>query len=125
MSNGMLSWQVPRQLPWRLQRIKLAIAEYQIRLLSRGQLWDASSGMFTKGIPVVIFRRQLLLALAEWLCANHAADERAKRIVEDLHLFILPSMNPDGFERRQRANAHHVRDQTPTLSRHSSATECL
>ncbi|EIE24879.1 hypothetical protein COCSUDRAFT_14223 [Coccomyxa subellipsoidea C-169] len=52
--------------------------------------------------------RQLLLALAEWLCANHAADERAKRTVEDLHLFILPSMNPDGFERRQRANAHLV-----------------
>ncbi|CAL8464154.1 g3689 [Coccomyxa elongata] len=52
--------------------------------------------------------RQLLLALAEWLCANHAADERAKRIVEDMHLFILPSMNPDGFERRQRGNARQV-----------------
>ncbi len=52
--------------------------------------------------------RQLLLALAEWLCANHAADERAKRVVEDMHLFILPSMNPDGFERRQRGNARQV-----------------
>lgn len=52
--------------------------------------------------------RQLLLALAEWLCANQAADTRAARIVADMHLFILPSMNPDGFERRQRGNARQV-----------------
>ncbi|KAK9918404.1 hypothetical protein WJX75_003872 [Coccomyxa subellipsoidea] len=52
--------------------------------------------------------RQLLLAVAEWLCANHATDERAKRIVEEMHLFLLPTMNPDGFERRQRPNARHV-----------------
>jgi carboxypeptidase D len=47
--------------------------------------------------------------VAEWLCANHATDERAKRIVEEMHLFLLPTMNPDGFERRQRPNARHVR----------------
>lgn len=49
--------------------------------------------------------RQLLVALAEWLCANHRRDARAGRIVADMHLHILPTMNPDGFERRERGNA--------------------
>lgn len=53
--------------------------------------------------------RQLLLALAEWLCAEHARDARAARLVQDMHLFLMPSMNPDGFEARSRGNARRVR----------------
>ena len=49
-------------------------------------------------------RRQLLLALAEWLCDHRETDERARNIVEGMHLFLLPTMNPDGFERHQRGN---------------------
>lgn len=41
-------------------------------------------------------RRQLLVALAEWLCAHHRRDARAGRIVADMHLHLLPTMNPDG-----------------------------
>ena len=52
-----------------------------------------------------VYYRQLLVALAEWLCANHRRDARAGRIVADMHLHILPTMNPDGFERRDRGNA--------------------
>lgn len=52
--------------------------------------------------------RQLLLGLAEWLCEHHETDSLARRIVDGMHLFILPSMNPDGFEKRQRGNAHQV-----------------
>ena len=50
-------------------------------------------------------RRQLLLALAEWLCANWEEDELAGAVVRGLHLHLLPSMNPDGFALGRRANA--------------------
>ena len=48
--------------------------------------------------------RVLGLALAEWLCANYRAEPRARRIVSSMHLWIVPAMNPDGFERRTREN---------------------
>ena len=32
--------------------------------------------------------RQLLLTLAEWLCANYPRDPLAKRIIEEMHLFM-------------------------------------
>lgn len=50
--------------------------------------------------------RALTLALAEWLCANHRSDPRAKRIVNSMHLWLVPSMNPDGFDARTRGNAN-------------------
>ena len=37
------------------------------------------------------------MALAEWLCAHHRRDARAGRIVADMHLHLLPTMNPDGW----------------------------
>lgn len=49
-------------------------------------------------------RRVLALALAEWLCANHETDSKASRLVKDLHLFLMPTMNPDGFAAKTREN---------------------
>jgi hypothetical protein len=46
----------------------------------------------------------LLPMLAEWLCANNGKDERATRLVRDVHLFLVPTMNPDGFANRWRGN---------------------
>ncbi len=54
------------------------------------------------------FCRQLLLALAEWLCDHRETDERARNIVEGMHLFLVPTMNPDGFERHQRGNLNQA-----------------
>ena len=51
---------------------------------------------------------RLLLALAEWLCEHRETDERAKRVVDGMQLFLLPSINPDGFERHQRGNGRRV-----------------
>ena len=48
--------------------------------------------------------RVLQLALAEWLCAHWKTDARAKRIVEGMKLYLLPTMNPDGFAAKQRGN---------------------
>ena len=56
-------------------------------------------------LPTPLARRQLLVALAEWLCAHRRRDARAGRLVADVHLHILPSMNPDGYESRSRGNA--------------------
>jgi carboxypeptidase D len=46
----------------------------------------------------------LLPMMAEWLCANNGKDERATRLVRDTHLFLVPTMNPDGFANRWRGN---------------------
>jgi carboxypeptidase D len=34
--------------------------------------------------------------------------ERVQRIVEDLHLYMLLAMNPDGFESKSRTNANRI-----------------
>jgi hypothetical protein len=54
--------------------------------------------------------RALLPLLAEWLCDNYQTDERATRIVRDMHLFIMPTMNPDGFTRSQRYSGQGYTD---------------
>ncbi|GMH44695.1 hypothetical protein BSKO_12647 [Bryopsis sp. KO-2023] len=51
--------------------------------------------------------RQLLMGLARWLCNNYPADPKAKQIVEEMHMFLLPTMNPDGFTLGQRRNANN------------------
>ncbi|XP_048604388.1 carboxypeptidase SOL1 isoform X2 [Brassica napus] len=52
--------------------------------------------------------RELLLRLANWICDNYEKDPLAKLIVENVHLHILPSLNPDGFSVRRRNNANNV-----------------
>ncbi|RVW37414.1 Carboxypeptidase SOL1 [Vitis vinifera] len=52
--------------------------------------------------------RELLLLLANWLCDNHMKDPLATLIIENVHLHILPSMNPDGFSLRRRGNANNI-----------------
>lgn len=52
--------------------------------------------------------RELLILLANWLCDNYMKDHLAKLIVENVHLHILPSMNPDGFALKRRGNANNV-----------------
>ena len=42
--------------------------------------------------------RQLVIYLAEYLLRNYGKDERATRLVNSTDIFIMPSMNPDGFE---------------------------
>ncbi|KAG6784010.1 hypothetical protein POTOM_009692 [Populus tomentosa] len=76
--------------------------------------------------------RELLLRLANWICDNYAKDSlvflfsfhcvsssknfelsaadylHARLIVENIHLHILPSMNPDGYFSRRRGNANNI-----------------
>lgn len=48
--------------------------------------------------------RQLLLKLASWLCNNYESNHKAKRIVDEMHLFLMPTMNPDGYKSWRREN---------------------
>lgn len=52
--------------------------------------------------------RQFLLALAEWLCASYPADPQAKRIIDDMHLVLVPTANPDGYTVMKRENSANV-----------------
>ncbi|KAI4366834.1 hypothetical protein MLD38_022651 [Melastoma candidum] len=52
--------------------------------------------------------RELLIILANWICDNYVRDPLAKFIVENVHLHILPTMNPDGFSLRKRGNANNI-----------------
>lgn len=49
--------------------------------------------------------RVFTLGLAEWLCKNYNKDATATKVVKDLHLWLMPSANPDGFDDKSRSNA--------------------
>lgn len=74
--------------------------------------WTALLCLFPPPLPQYIANmhgdetggRQLLLALAEWLCANPSAP-KAKQIIDGMHLWLLPTVNPDGYAARWRGNA--------------------
>lgn len=44
------------------------------------------------------------MRFALWLCDSYERDPRATRIVNEMHMFILPTMNPDGYKLRRREN---------------------
>ncbi|XP_060806567.1 carboxypeptidase D isoform X1 [Amyelois transitella] len=62
--------------------------------------------------------REMLLLLAKYLCQQYIiGDERVQRILNTTRVHLMPSMNPDGYERGKvgdysslqgRANAHGV-----------------
>ena len=54
--------------------------------------------------------REVLLALARYLLQNSERDPRITRIVAELDIHILPSLNPDGFENSTKGvcSGYHV-----------------
>ncbi|KAK4878716.1 hypothetical protein RN001_011222 [Aquatica leii] len=48
--------------------------------------------------------RQLVINLAEYLLHNYGIDDRVTRIVNSTDIFLMPSMNPDGFENSIEGN---------------------
>ena len=45
-----------------------------------------------------VISRQVLIYLIQFLCDSYATNSRVKQLVDSTNIFILPSMNPDGFE---------------------------
>lgn len=64
--------------------------------------------------------RQLMVYLAQYLLANYATNQRVAHLINTTDIFIMPSLNPDGFENSiegyceskddysGRENANHV-----------------
>ncbi|OXU25957.1 hypothetical protein TSAR_015747 [Trichomalopsis sarcophagae] len=64
--------------------------------------------------------RELMIFLAKYLLYNYGKDPRVTRLVNNTDIFIMPSLNPDGFEKSRegmcnslenytgRENANHV-----------------
>jgi carboxypeptidase D len=50
--------------------------------------------------------RELSLYLIEWLVEGYGSDPRATDIINNTDVFIMPTMNPDGFESGSRYNAN-------------------
>lgn len=50
--------------------------------------------------------RESMIYLARHLLSNYDSDPRIKSLVDNAQIFILPSMNPDGFEHHRRFNAN-------------------
>lgn len=45
--------------------------------------------------------RQLMIYLALYLIKNYGKDERVTKLVNTTDIFLMPSMNPDGYENSQ------------------------
>lgn len=43
--------------------------------------------------------REMLVFLAKYLLTNYGKDERITDLVNNTDIFLMPSMNPDGFEK--------------------------
>ena len=52
--------------------------------------------------------RELSLYLIEWLVDGYGNDSRATSLINNTAIFIMPTMNPDGFEMGQRYNANGI-----------------
>lgn len=50
--------------------------------------------------------RELMVILSEYILNNYGTDEKITNLVNNSQIFIMPSMNPDGFEKGIRWNAH-------------------
>lgn len=55
-----------------------------------------------------IVGREMMVALIKFLAENYGRDSRVTNLINNVQIHIMPSMNPDGAEKRTRANANGV-----------------
>ena len=52
--------------------------------------------------------RETLLYLIQYLCENYASNIEVQQLVNSTRIHLLPSMNPDGYERSMEGDFHSV-----------------
>lgn len=52
--------------------------------------------------------REMMIYLVRLLAQGYGTDQRVTKLLDHAQIYIVPSMNPDGFERRTRYNAAGV-----------------
>ena len=45
-----------------------------------------------------VLSRQVLIYLAEYLAGGYGRDPRITRLINNTEIYILPTLNPDGYE---------------------------
>ena len=53
-----------------------------------------------------VIGRELLIYFARLLLNDYSSNARIKNLVNNAQIFLMPSMNPDGFEAQRRGNAN-------------------
>ncbi|XP_054714208.1 carboxypeptidase D-like [Uloborus diversus] len=48
--------------------------------------------------------REMLLLLVQYFCLNYESNERIKHLLDTTHVHIMPSMNPDGYEKAKEGD---------------------
>eukprot|EP01089_Gocevia_fonbrunei_P012604 TRINITY_DN3025_c0_g1_i1.p1 TRINITY_DN3025_c0_g1~~TRINITY_DN3025_c0_g1_i1.p1 ORF type:complete len:457 (+),score=79.41 TRINITY_DN3025_c0_g1_i1:49-1419(+) len=51
--------------------------------------------------------REMLIRLISHLCTSYSTDPAIKKLIDSTDIYIMPSMNPDGFELCQRGNKNY------------------
>eukprot|EP01129_Flabellula_baltica_P001678 TRINITY_DN11619_c0_g1_i1.p1 TRINITY_DN11619_c0_g1~~TRINITY_DN11619_c0_g1_i1.p1 ORF type:complete len:533 (-),score=128.60 TRINITY_DN11619_c0_g1_i1:38-1636(-) len=52
--------------------------------------------------------RENLIKLIDYMAKNYGTDSQVTNLINNTHIFIIPSMNPDGFEHCHRENKNRV-----------------
>jgi len=52
--------------------------------------------------------REMMFRLVEYLLSSYGNDSRITQLINNTHIFIIPTINPDGYESCRRTNANGI-----------------